>query len=173
MKKILSCILIAMMCVSLFSCTENPDVSSGKSNEAKNIDNKTAEKFVFELNGVSFSPNDNTADFISKLGEPASYFESESCAFQGLDKVYTYSGIVIRTYPKDNADYVLNIELKDDSVSTPEGAFIGDSVDTVKQIYGTPDDETPTALIYKKDATLLYFTFADDTVTAITYTTNP
>lgn len=169
MKKTLIFILTIAVCLCLVSCKDGSDTTNNTDNKTDGTNEVQVEKYFFELGGVKFSPNDNTADFISKLGEPNDYFESESCAFQGLDKVYTYAGVVIRTYPKDNADYVLNIELKDDSVSTPEGAFIGDSVDTVKQIYGTPDDETPTALIYKKGTTLLYFIFADDTVTAITY----
>lgn len=69
--------------------------------------------------------NENMEPLVKKLGDADNYFESDSCAFQGKDKVYTYGSVKITTYPKDNKDYVYTIELLDDTVSTPEGISIG------------------------------------------------
>ena len=41
---------------------------------------------------------------VDELGEADDYFESESCAFEGLDKVYTYPGFKLNTYPVDDKD---------------------------------------------------------------------
>ena len=84
-----------------------------------------ASKYVFALDGVEVAVNADMAPLAEALGEPSDYFESESCAFQGLDKVYTYGGVIIRTYPQDGKDYVLSVELKDDAVPTREGIYIG------------------------------------------------
>ena len=40
--------------------------------------------------------NTDVAPVIEALGEPLHYFESESCAFKGLNK-YTYGGFEIST----------------------------------------------------------------------------
>ena len=42
-----------------------------------------------------------------------SYFEAPSCAFDGIDKTYTYAGFELLTYPKDDKDYVSSVVLKD------------------------------------------------------------
>lgn len=86
-----------------------------------------------------------------KLGDADNYFESDSCAFQGKDKVYTYGSVKITTYPKDNKDYVYTIELLDDTVSTPEGISIGSDKKAVEEKYGDASDSTETSYIYKKE----------------------
>lgn len=170
MKKILALTLAFVMCISLFACTDEkttPDTEDKKTEETE----FEGDSFYFEANGDMLVPGEQMDEIdIAIHGEPAEYFESESCAFQGLDKVYTYPGFVIRTYPDNGMDYILNIELRDDSVSTPEGCYIGDTESTVRNTYGEPSEVTATALIYKKGSALLYFTITDGEVTAITYT---
>jgi hypothetical protein len=123
------------------------------------------------MKGTAVAMNAEMAPIAKALGEPTKYFESESCAFQGLDKVYTYGGVVIRTYPEKEVDYVLNVELKDDSVSTEEGVSIGDTKDKVKEVYGAPETENDSSFVYKKGACKLSFIFGDDgSVSSIVYT---
>jgi hypothetical protein len=126
--------------------------------------------YYFTLNGVTVSVNAAMAPIEEALGEPTSYFESESCAFQGLDKTYTYGSVVISTYPVDGEDFVYTIELKDDTVETMEGICIGSTKDDVTAAYGTASSETDTALSYEKDDCVLAFIFDGDSVANITYT---
>jgi hypothetical protein len=126
--------------------------------------------YYFTLNGVTVSVNAAMAPIAEALGEPTSYFESESCAFQGLDKTYTYGSVVISTYPVDGEDFVYTIELKDDTVETTEGICIGSTKDDVTAAYGTASSETDTALSYEKDDSVLAFIFDGDSVANITYT---
>jgi ABC-type oligopeptide transport system substrate-binding subunit len=130
----------------------------------------TPDGYYISLNGVLVYANAEMAPIAQELGEPASYFESESCAFQGLDKTYTYGSVVISTYPVDDVDYVYTIELKDDTVETEEGICIGSSKDDVTAAYGTATSETETALTYEKDDCVLAFIFDGDSVANITYT---
>ena len=132
----------------------------------------TVSKYAFDLNGVAVAVNADMAPLAEALGEPSGYFESESCAFQGLDKVYTYGGVIIRTYPQDGKDYVLSVELKDDTVPTREGVTIGADRQDVLAAYGQPGDETAGALRYVDGDCTLAFIFTDDTVTGITYTSD-
>lgn len=126
--------------------------------------------YVYTLNGVEVFANEKMSAIVDQLGEPTSYFESESCAFQGLDKVYTYGSVVISTYPQDGEDFVYTIELKDDTVETAEGICIGSSKDDVVAAYGIATSETDTALTYQKDDCVLAFILDSDSVTNITYT---
>ena len=55
---------------------------------------------------------------------------------------------MITTYPEDGKDYVYSIELKDDTVTTKEGAYIGMAKADVVSAYGTATNETEVALVY-------------------------
>ncbi len=159
MKKIILTILTVM----LVGC------SSGNTNTTN--DTTTEEKgYVFEYNNVEIAMNEDTSTFIDDLGEEQSYYEAESCAFDGLDKTYTYAGFQLITYPIDDVDYVSSIVLKDDTVSTPEGICIGDEKSTVEEAYGTDYEEGNGSYIYTKGDSTLQFIFEDDYVTAIIYT---
>lgn len=126
--------------------------------------------YYYTLKGVAVSANAPMEPIVAAVGEPTSYFESESCAFQGLDKVYTYGSVVISTYPEDGVDYVYTIVLKDDTVETEEGICIGSTKDEVVAAYGDATSENEAALSYQKDDSILAFIFDGDSVASITYT---
>ena len=46
--------------------------------------------FLFTYNGCTIAMNGAAAPVIAALGEPESYTEAASCAFDGLDKTYGY-----------------------------------------------------------------------------------
>ena len=170
MKK-LTIILTILLCFTFVSCngdvTEPPAVSK---TEEPTVDAPTEEGYYLVLKDTKIAIDGDMKAITDALGEPTSYFESNSCAFQGLDKVYTWGSVTVRTYPEDDGDCVLSIELKDDSVSTPEGIGIGDSDERVEELYGTPDKTTDVAKIYTKGNTDLTFLITNGEVTAITYT---
>lgn len=128
---------------------------------------QTAEAFVFEANGVNVMMNAEAAPIVEALGEPKSFFESESCAFKGLDKEYTYNGFVLKTYPMDDVDYVSSVTLMDDTVETPEGICIGSSLDDVKAAYG--DGGSDTTCQYEKGDSKLLIILDGGVVTSIQY----
>lgn len=80
------------------------------------------------LNGVEIALHADAAPLVAALGDPANYYESNSCAFTGLDKTYTYSGFVLMTYPDGAIDRVSKVVLTDDSVKTGDGLYIGMAV---------------------------------------------
>lgn len=125
--------------------------------------------YVFEYKGTAIKMNADMAALLTALGEADSYFESPSCAFQGMDKVYTYGSIVITTYPEGGKDYVYTVELKDDLVKTPEGISIGSSRSAVTAAYGTPAQESDTSLVFRKDDSELTFIIDGDSVKNILY----
>ncbi|MBE6649710.1 MAG: hypothetical protein E7613_00210 [Ruminococcaceae bacterium] len=171
MKRIL--ILTLLLCLVLVSCggeEKNDEKVNTPDTETK--ENTVTPGYTFDFKGASVALDAKMESIANTLGEPSSYFESESCAYQGLDKVYSWGSVIIRTYPKDSVDYVLSIELKDDSVSTPEGVSIGDTAESVEAVYGAPTEKTSSALIYRKGNTVLTFLVSEGEINAITYTRN-
>lgn len=177
MKKI-SVLLLTVLVAGfmLVGCGGSGDDNKNSQNSDNNNNQNNAggeehvyEGYTFIHNGVSIQLNSLMAPVIEDLGKEDAYFESNSCAFQGLDKVYTYGSVVISTYPVDNVDYVYSIELKDDTVETPEGIYIGSSKEDVANAYGTPTNETETAYVYTKGESNLNIMFEDDAVVSIVY----
>ena len=178
MKKTITMLVCALtVCALLAGCggggggEKTPAAeNTGASGNAAPVQSEAGSKYVFPFKGAQVAVNAPMAPLVDALGEPGDYFESESCAFQGLDKVYTYGSVVIRTYPQDGTDYVLSVQLRDDTVSTGEGVYIGQTRDDVVAAYGETADETDAALRYVDGDCTLTFLLADGAVTDITYT---
>lgn len=126
------------------------------------------ERYAFLSGDFAVSIDQDMAEVLSALGEPQSYFEAASCAFEGLDKTYTYSGFQLVTRPEGDKDYVNSILLTDDSVTTPEGLYIGSSKADVTAAYGQ-GEETGSAIMYTKDGVTLSFILDSDAVISIEY----
>ena len=137
MKKILIYLLLVATVLSFAACKDNnPPTSEG-------------EIYTFTSGTTKIAIDDDVAPILASLGEWRDYAESASCAFEGLDKVYTYAGFEIQTYPMGEKDYVYMIILQDDTVATEKGVRIGDSKDAVIAAYRAPDEQTDNSLTYK------------------------
>ena len=173
MKKIVLLLCATLLVSSLFvGCGNDGNTDTpGNNNSQQTGTNEgiKADGFTFVYKGTDIIPNAKMEPIVTALGEPTKFFESDSCAFQGKDKVYTYGSVVINTYPDNNVDYVYTIELKDDTVQTKEGIYIGATLDDVKAKYGEPAKDTGAALVYEKGTSTLNFGYADGTVTSIVY----
>ena len=165
MKRFLVLFLSVILAISFVSCTAPVDNGQG-GKPAKDS------KYFFKVaskDNYAVKIDADMADVLEALGEPLKYFEAASCAFDGLDKTYTYAGYVILTRPDGKKDYINSIQLTDDSVQTPEGAYIGMTTDAVKGIYGDPTEETATLLSYTDGNTTLNFVLKDAKVISIEY----
>lgn len=181
MKRNLFCGLLALaMALSLAACggKEQPGSSGGsqtgqtgqtsQSEPAKPTPPDIAE-YVFRSGDTTVSVDQDMAEVLSALGEPKEYFEAESCAFEGMDKTYTYSGFVITTRPDGEKDFVNSIALTDDSVTTPEGLYIGSSAADITAAYGECAGATETFFPYTKGNTALNFVLSGGKVISIEY----
>lgn len=162
MKKIFgfAAALIALMFV-LTACGSD-DSASGS---------ETGAGYEFKANGVTVAMNAKAADLVDKLGE-YEYFEAPSCAFQGLDKTYTYAGFELVTYEIDKVDHVLSVSLRDDSLTTPEGVTIGSSLEDMKKAYGEGFTQEGNSYKYTKGKSILSFIVENGAVTSIEYKTD-
>ena len=117
MKKIISLLLVLTLALCLAACggetnNDTPDTpaqteapaASGDVQETEAPADETeipaapaAESYVFNYNGVAIPMNANAADILAQLGEPKSYTEEASCAFEGLDKTYYFGSFYLQT----------------------------------------------------------------------------
>lgn len=128
---------------------------------------ETAKGYVFVVQGTALPIDADISTVTDALGEPLSYYEAASCAFDGLDKIYTYAGFTVQTYPDSDSIYM--IVLKDDSVSTQEGISIGDTLEQVVAAYGSDYTEETGMIVYRKDGMKLSFIIQEDEVVSIEY----
>ena len=147
------------------------DIQEGQnpadSQENQEVDQEKGYEFVF--NGVTIAMHSKMEPILEKLGEPMEYFEAESCALPGMEKIYTYSGFEILTYEKEGVDYVLSVVILDDSVSTKEGIYLYSDLDSLIEKYG--DDYTKELNTYKYESgqSQLVFLVEDGEITSIEY----
>ena len=119
--------MLGMLFLILNGCGESEKVINGtvknanSANTADNVENEDAKAvqssdreqenggeeqdsegvngFVFISGDVQIVIDAEAEPIVEALGEPKSYFEAASCAFEGLDKIYTYGGFEVNTYP--------------------------------------------------------------------------
>ncbi len=180
MKKLLICIMAALLltgCGSKNPADNSEDQSKTKQgteeNAAKEATSKDVVKpapgFEFDYNGTAIQMNTDATSVLKALGDPQDYFEAKSCAFDGMDKTYYYSGIELTTYPNGDKDYISSLYFKDDSVSTKEGIYIGSTLEEMLAAYGDDYKGENGSYTYTKGESSLMFIVENDEVTSITY----
>jgi hypothetical protein len=130
-----------------------------------------ADGFIFVYDGESVYMGEDMSAVLARLGEPKTALEAPSCAFPGeIDKVYGYAGANILTFPDDGVDYVYMVNYMDDSITTPEGIRLGDTLDDVTAAYGGGYTEEMSQYTYTKGDTYLRFLLdGEGFVISITY----
>lgn len=155
----------------------NSDVGNndtGNNNETvgneQNDDNpKEKEGYFFEYKDIKIGINDEAAPILEALGEPMHYFEAPSCAFEGMDKIYSYSGFEFTTYTKDDKDYISSIVFLDDTVTTREGITLNASLEDIVAAYGSDYVESFNQYSYSDGNCVLSFIIEDGEVVAVEY----
>ena len=147
---------------------ESAGAQEGTTAQAPQAETVASRGYVLTVNNVTVEVDAEAAPIVEALGEPVSYFEAASCAFEGLDKIYTYNSFEIDTYPSQDKDLVSAVILKDDSIATAEGVCIGDSLEKLQEVYGEAAQENG-MLIYAKDGMKLCFIIQDDSIISIEY----
>lgn len=178
-KGILSALLTAivlaaaLMCVACADKTNNTGTGAKEKEETgETPDAKAPAKgYTFTYNGVTAGMDMEAAPLLDALSiKPVDYYEAASCAFDGLDKIYSFGSFEIHTYPVDDKDYIQMIVLRDDMVGTNEGISIGAAKDDVISAYGNgKENESLGMLEYAKDGMTLAFVIKDNHVVSIEY----
>lgn len=177
-KKLISLILVVLVCMfSLVACGGGDDKGNdgNKGGDAANTPGDAASSggYTFEYKGASISVNTAIEPVIEKIGEPSSKFEAPSCAGQGTDFIYTYSGFEIDTSPAENiTNAIAAIIIVSDEVETPEGITIGSTKEDVEAAYGTDYSESNGMMTYAKGDMKLNFLIKNNVVDSVQYMSN-
>lgn len=129
--------------------------------ETESVTELAPETYVFEIDGTVIQMHESAAPVLEALGKETSYFEAESCAFQGLDRMYGYGSYEVVTYERDGDEYVLSVVLYDDTVKTQEGLRLFENRDRVLEIYGEPDLGNDRLMVYEDEITVLSIVLDD------------
>lgn len=187
-KKWLAMIIGCLLLAGLTACGEEEvkvvnKLPGEKSEDAGKDEQKEKEEesqkdalngYIFEVEAdgktVSIAMDNEMQGILEQLGEPASYFESASCAFEGLlDKTYTYEHFRIETYPDGDKDRVSSVVFLDDIAETKEGVGIGMKKEDMENAYGTEYEEKDGMAVYTKDGKHLSFLIHDGKIESVQY----
>jgi len=146
------------------------DADAAQPDETAAAQPAEAGKFTFVYKGTNIDMKAEAAPICAALGDAKSYTEETSCAFDGLDKNYTYTSFIMTTYPDGDKDRVNSVTVLDDTVSTADGICIGDSVDKVDEVYGADAFNGVNAYIMKEGDAQLTIIIDNDKVSSIQYT---
>ena len=124
----------------------------------------------FAAQGVECGIFDEADPVLEKLGEPLASYETQSCAYEGLDYLYDYDGFELSVNEIDGVRRITAISLLDDSVATPQGLRIGmplqDALDAMPMPYR---EEGRSYRFLSGDASLTVRVNSGDEVIAIDY----
>ncbi len=151
MKKI---IVVLLMVICITGCGE-------KKEELK------SEGFTLSYQNTSFTLGELFD--VNKYGTEYTYSETESCAFEDKDRIYTYEDYEVTTYTLNNEERVLSIYFLNPNMKTTEGLSIGDTIQKMQELYGTDYEQDANLYTYKKDHTNLKIIVEDEIVKSIEY----
>ncbi len=147
-------LIISLLLVSLTGCGKEKVV------EEKDI-------FSFKYNDMNILLGEEFSR--DKYGKELEYFEAPTCAFEDMDRTYTYEHYEINTYTENGQEKVLSIVFKDSDVKTNEGISLGDDFTKLVEVYGDKYKQEDNLYVYEKDKTNLEFIVENDTITNIEY----
>jgi len=129
-----------------------------------------SDTFFFKMGDVVIEMDQDIDQVINNVGEPLGRFEAQSCAFDGIDIIFSYPGIQIYTYPAGAGNYIHTIGFFDDTVRTAEGNIrLGTRIQNVFDVYGEDYSYETGMYRFTRGLTVLEFLVEDDIVMGITY----
>jgi len=150
------------------STGDNSETPSQNDEETQPDSNDPAE-FYFIYNGVEVRMGEPALPIIEKLGPYQEYFESPSCAFDGIDKSWYYSGFIVHAYPYEGDDFILSVCLTDDSSGTDTQIYIGNTYEDMVAAYGSGYEQNQDQYLYRLGGTSLSFIISGGFIASITY----
>jgi len=141
----------------------------GDPDEPDNLSDLLFHGLALVYRGTLIEMDQRMDHLLQQLGEPLGIFEAPSCAFDGIDRIFGFPGIEIRTYPDGDLDRVHTINIMDDSVTTMRGIRLGNSWADVVAAYGSGYEQDITMFTFTIDRTTLSFFLEGDMVIGIIY----
>ena len=109
-------------------------------------------EYAFSYNGYKIVPGSEAEPALAALGDDYERMEVASCAYQGVDIIYSYPGFTLYAFSDSGVEYINVIEVEDSLIDCG-GVSVGDSVSIAKNVYGTPAVEDDFGLVYRSGKT--------------------
>ena len=101
---------------------------------------ETELRFVYH--DVEIAVLDEAEPLLAALGEPLARYETESCAYEGMDELYDYDGVELSVNEIEGVRRITGIILLDDTVATPEGLRIGMALQEALKLLPTEPEQS-------------------------------
>lgn len=176
-KRILIVAVVICMIAMLFvGCGEN-EQNNQDNLPAAAMGSFSSNDIALIIEGKTYRSSENVNTLLKVLGDNYMYSEAISCAYDGLDKSYSYDNIDVYTYPDKDIDRVSEITIYGGDAETGKGLKVGDTVKRMEELYGTGYSEEGITLIYEippkqanAEGASLYVTVEDDIIKSIAIT---
>ena len=143
--------------------------SKEKTKESNTENSKSNTAFSVKYRGEEIVPG--TEFSVNKIDEEANISEIPSCAFDGIDKIYTYKNFEIIVASVNGKDTIYSVYFDNDEMETTEGVKVTDTKDHMIEKYGTDyEQKLGNKYIYLNGNVELSFIIERDIITAIEYT---
>lgn len=158
-------ILVVIAGIIIFNVVNN-DKEQGTTESVQ-----SEEGYTVEYEGVNITPGTKFDE--NSIPEEYEYYEIQSCAFDGDDKVYTYSGVEVDVAEINGVDTVYSVYFLDTGAETKEGVKKSDTKEKMIDTYGEDYENTfDNSYVYTKGDVTLTFIVENDVITSIEYTLN-
>ena len=118
--------------------------------------------------GVALTVGMPADEALAALGDDYTMTEAESCAGQGVDRMYTYPSVRLYVFaPVEGEAVVSSVSYTDDGVQTVDALRIGSTVADVVAVMGEPDGKSDARLVYRSDGAVLTFGLRDGIVVSV------
>ena len=118
--------------------------------------------------GVALTVGAVADEVIAALGDDYTVTEAESCAGQGVDRLYTYPSVRLYVFaPAEGEAVISSVSYTDDGVQTADGLHIGSTPEDVIAVMGEPDEKSDARLVYRGEGAVLTFGLRDGAVVSI------
>ena len=159
-------LLIILVLAILVVCNKDKIIPTSAT---KSTTEESQKSFSIKFNGIDVTPGEKFEE--NKISEEANLSEIPSCAFDGVDKVYTYSNVEITVADVDKVPTVYSVYFINENISTDEGIKISDTKDLMIEKYGKNyDNSLSNVYEYTKGNVILSFIVENDIITGIEYT---
>ncbi|MBE6661047.1 MAG: hypothetical protein E7605_06545 [Ruminococcaceae bacterium] len=123
---------------------------------------------LLSYRGVELTVGMAADEAIARLGDDYTVTEAESCAGQGMDRMYTYSSMRLYVFaPVEGEAVVSSVSYTDDGAQTAQGLRIGSTSSDVIAALGEADEADDARLIYRGKGCVLTFGLRDGVVVSV------
>jgi hypothetical protein len=101
------------------------------------------------IDGGEYGCGETVEPVLTAFGEGYEYAEGLNCAYDSVDKTFTYPHVTVYTVPLEEGDVISEIYTEDQSVATTEGVTVGMKKADVIAAHGDGFEDLGNLLVYR------------------------